>query len=103
MTVLSIYLIIALGVIATLVIMPSISYPVSAVSEKINVDLIVDTTTLKFADVNNNQQPDAGEFAVVTGKLYTQGTQNEIGLYRCSVGLIPLKEYLSHQVYKFSI
>lgn len=84
MTVLSICLIIALGVIATLVIIPSISYPVSAVSEKINVDLIVDTTTLKFADINNNQQPDAGEFGVVTGKLYAQGTQNEIGLYRCS-------------------
>ena len=75
----------ALGFLtAAVMILPSVLYPVFAVSEKINVDLIVDTTTLKFTDLNNNQQPDPGEFGVVTGKLYTKGTQDEIGLYRCS-------------------
>lgn len=49
------------------------------------IDLVVDTTTLKFQDVNNNTQPDAGEFAIVLGKLYTPGgtRENEIGTYRC--------------------
>ncbi len=81
----SIKLVTALGfLIAGVVMLPLVLNPVFAVSEKINVDLIVDTTTLKFTDVNNNQQPDPGEFSVVTGKLYTKGTQDEIGLYRCS-------------------
>ncbi len=81
----SIRSVIALGfLIAAVMILPSALHPVFAISEKINLDLIVDTTTLKFTDVNNNQQPDPGEFAVVTGKLYTKGTQDEIGLYRCS-------------------
>jgi hypothetical protein len=85
MNTLSIRSVIALGVMTMAVILPSVIYPVFAVSEKINVNLIVDTTTLKFTDVNNNQQPDPGEFAVVVGKLYTPGTtQNEIGMYRCS-------------------
>ena len=47
------------------------------------IDLVVDTTTLKFQDVNNNTQPDPAEFAIVLGKLYTLGTENEIGTYRC--------------------
>jgi hypothetical protein len=47
------------------------------------IDLVVDTTTLKFQDVNNNTQPDPGEFAVVLGKLYAPGTENETGTYRC--------------------
>jgi hypothetical protein len=59
--------------------------PVAATTadNTMRIDLVVDTTTLKFQDVNNNTQPDAGEFAVVLGKLYAPGTENETGTYRC--------------------
>jgi hypothetical protein len=77
---------IVLGVMVTAtILLPSGLHTVFAVSEKVNVDLVVDTTTLKLQDINNNTQPDAGETAVVLGKLYDKGTQNEIGTYRCSM------------------
>ena len=56
----------------------------TANNNTMRVDLVVDTTALKFQDVNNNTQPDTGEFAVVIGKLYAPGTrENETGTYRC--------------------
>jgi hypothetical protein len=55
----------------------------AANNNTMRIDLVVDTTTLKFQDVNNNTQPDSGEFAIVLGKLYAPGTENETGTYRC--------------------
>ena len=55
----------------------------AAAADPINMKLVVDTTKLKFQDLNNNKQPDAGEFSSVVGTLYATGTQNEIGKYRC--------------------
>jgi hypothetical protein len=55
----------------------------TANNNTMTMDLVVDTTTLKFQDVNNNTQPDPGEFAIVLGKLYALGTENETGTYRC--------------------
>jgi hypothetical protein len=77
---------IVLGVMVTAtILLPSALHTAVAVSERVDVDLVVDTTTLKLQDTNNNTQPDAGETAVVLGKLYAKGTQNEIGTYRCSM------------------
>lgn len=56
----------------------------SLAKETINADAVIDVTSLKFQDVNSNKQPDAGEFAIVLGKLFAPGTKNEIGTYRCS-------------------
>jgi hypothetical protein len=52
--------------------------------EKIDLQLKVDTKTIKFTDVNNNKKPDPGEFVGILGKLYAAGTQNEVGIYRCT-------------------
>jgi hypothetical protein len=49
-----------------------------------NIDLVINTTTLEFLDVNNNSFPDVGETSLVLGTLYTPNTQNEIGTYRAS-------------------
>jgi hypothetical protein len=65
------------------IIQPAAATTTANNNNTMRIDLVVDTTTLKFQDVNNNTQPDAGEFAIVLGKLYTQGTENEIGTYRC--------------------
>jgi hypothetical protein len=56
----------------------------AATTQKMNLDLVVDTKTLKFQDANNNKKPDSGEFAFILGKLYTPATKNEIGTYRCT-------------------
>jgi hypothetical protein len=66
------------------IIQPAAAATTANNNNTMRIDLVVDTTTLKFQDVNNNTQPDAGEFAIVLGKLYTPGTtENEIGTYRC--------------------
>lgn len=52
--------------------------------EAMNIDLVINTSTLKFQDLNNNSWPDIGETSLVLGKLYTPNTQNEIGTYRAS-------------------
>jgi hypothetical protein len=52
--------------------------------EAINIDLVINTTTLEFQDLNNNSFPDVGETSLVLGTLYTPNTQNEIGTYRAS-------------------
>lgn len=56
----------------------------SLAKETITADAVIDVTSLKFQDVNGNKQPDAGEFAIVLGKLYAPVSKNEIGTYRCS-------------------
>lgn len=55
-------------------------------SEKdvMKIDLVINTTTLKFQDLNNNSWPDVGETSLVLGKLYDTNTQKEIGGYRAS-------------------
>lgn len=55
----------------------------TSAAESINLRLVVDTTKLIFQDLNNNTKPDAGEFSSVVGTLFTPGTQNEVGKYRC--------------------
>jgi hypothetical protein len=57
---------------------------VFAVNEAINIDLVLDTTTLQFQDLNDNNRPDVGETSLVLGTLYAPNTQNEIGTYRAS-------------------
>jgi len=52
-------------------------------ADPITMKLVVDTTKAKIQDLNNNKQPDAGEFVSIVGTLYATGTQNEIGKYRC--------------------
>lgn len=70
---------------ATLIFSPFISQRQAfAASDKINLQLKVDTATLKFTDVNGNKKPDPGEFIGILGKLYTPGTQSEVGTYRCT-------------------
>ncbi|GEM_PF-1077068 len=54
-----------------------------ATADPINMKLVVDTTDAKIQDLNNNKQPDAGEFVSIIGTLYSAGTENEIGKYRC--------------------
>jgi hypothetical protein len=49
-----------------------------------NIDLVINTTTLKFQDLNNNSWPDVGETSLVLGKLYTPNTLDELGTYRAS-------------------
>ncbi len=71
--------------VTTLIFSPFISqHQVFAAPQKINLELKLDTATLKFTDVNGNKKPDPGEFAGILGKLYTPGTQNEVGTYRCT-------------------
>jgi hypothetical protein len=52
--------------------------------DKISLLLNVDPKTIRFTDVNKNKKPDPGEFVGVLGKLYAPGTQNEVGIYRCT-------------------
>jgi hypothetical protein len=52
--------------------------------ETMNIDLVINTTTLKFQDLNNNSWPDVGETSLVLGKLYTPNTLDELGTYRAS-------------------
>jgi hypothetical protein len=73
--------------VTTLIFSPFISqHQVFAVPQKINLDLKVDTSTLKFTDVNGSKTPRPGDFTSILGKLYTPGTQNEVGTYRCTFG-----------------
>ena len=72
----------AVAILALITMIPASAL---AVSEMLDIDLVVDTTTLQLQDTDGNGQPDAGETAVVRGKLYENGTQNEIGTYRCSM------------------
>ena len=55
----------------------------ASAANPVNMKLVVDTTKAKIQDLNNNKQPDAGEFVSIVGTLYATGTQNEIGKYRC--------------------
>jgi hypothetical protein len=55
----------------------------ASAANPVNTKLVVDTTKAKIQDLNNNKQPDAGEFVSIVGTLYATGTQNEIGKYRC--------------------
>src|SRR5437870_4139654 len=55
----------------------------ASAGDPITMKLVVDTTKAKIQDLNNNKQPDAGEFVSIVGTLYATGTQNEIGKYRC--------------------
>lgn len=79
---------IVLGVVAimaSLTFFPHlVSQLVFGVTEKINLELRVDTKTIKLSDLNNNKMPDPGEMVGILGKLYTPGTQNEVGTYRCT-------------------
>jgi hypothetical protein len=52
--------------------------------EAMNIDLVINTTTLEFQDLNNNSFPDVGETSQVLGTLYAPNTQNGIGTYRAS-------------------
>ena len=52
--------------------------------EAMNIDLVINTTTLEFQDLNDNSFPDVRETSLVLGTLYTPNTQNEIGTYRAS-------------------
>ena len=47
-----------------------------------NMDLVINTSTLKIHDLNNNKHPDAGELSTVLETLYNTDTQNELGTYR---------------------
>jgi hypothetical protein len=49
-----------------------------------NMDLVINTSTLKIHDLNNNNFPDTGELSTVLGTLYKPKTLDEIGLYRAS-------------------
>jgi hypothetical protein len=57
----------------------------------LKVELVVDTTTLKFPGASSNSKPVPGEFAIVSGKLYNASSsgvvavaaEEEIGTYRC--------------------
>jgi hypothetical protein len=49
-----------------------------------NMDLVINTSTLKIHDLNNNNFPDTGELSTVLGKLYKPETLDEMGLYRAS-------------------
>ncbi len=53
-------------------------------NEVMKIDLVINTTTLEFQDLNNNSWPDVGETSLVLGKLYDPNTQEEIGTYRAS-------------------
>lgn len=46
------------------------------------MDLVINTSTLKIHDLNNNKHPDTGELSTVLGTLYNRDTQNELGSYR---------------------
>ena len=61
-----------------------VAFAAATTPEKLNLQLKVDTKTIKFTDVNNNKKPDPGEFIGILGKLYAAGTQNEVGTYRCT-------------------
>lgn len=50
--------------------------------ETMYMDLVINTSTLKIHDLNNNKYPDTGEISTVLGTLYNADTQNEIGSYR---------------------
>ena len=52
--------------------------------DAMKIDLVINTTTLEFQDLNNNSWPDIGETSLVLGKLYDPNTQKEIGIYRAS-------------------
>jgi hypothetical protein len=54
----------------------------TATAEPMNMKLVVDTADVKIQDLNNNKEPDPGEFVSIIGTLYAAGTQNEIGKYR---------------------
>ncbi|MDN5845871.1 MAG: hypothetical protein L0H53_06305 [Candidatus Nitrosocosmicus sp.] len=49
-----------------------------------NMDLVINTSTLKIHDLNDNKFPDTGELSTVLGTLYKPETQNETGSYRAS-------------------
>ncbi|MGH9975039.1 MAG: hypothetical protein ACRD8Z_04285 [Nitrososphaeraceae archaeon] len=53
-------------------------------NEAMEIDLVINTTTLEFQDLNSNSFPDVGETSLVLGTLYAPNTQNEIGKYRAS-------------------
>jgi hypothetical protein len=67
------------------------------------IDLMINTTTLQFQDLNNNRGPDVGETSLVLGKLSDPYTQNEIALCFGVTGLILQKGHLPLWEPKFMI
>ena len=49
-----------------------------------NMDLVINTSTLKIHDLNDNDFPDTGELSIVLGTLYSPETLDELGSYRAS-------------------
>src|SRR5437867_10941855 len=78
----SIVIIVGIVMVMSLGLLSAISRQ-TATADPINMKLVVDTTNAKIQDLNNNKQPDAGEFVSIVGTLYATGTENEIGKYRC--------------------
>jgi len=66
-------------------------------NEAMEIDLVINTTTLEFQDLNSNSFPDVGETSLVLGTLYAPNTKNEIGKYKASFicGPIPQKGHPS--------
>jgi hypothetical protein len=65
-----------------IVFLPLLSHPVfaAAMAAKMNLNLILDTKTLKFQDINNNKKPDPGEMGTVLGALFPgAGNNTQIG------------------------
>jgi hypothetical protein len=50
--------------------------------EGMHMDLVINTSTLKIHDLDNNKHPDTGELSTVLGTLYNSDTKNELGSYR---------------------
>ncbi len=53
-------------------------------NEIMNLDLVINATTLKIQDLDNNSNPDAGDLSLVLGTLYSLDTLIEMGTYRAS-------------------
>ena len=48
-----------------------ISYQQQTFAEEMKVDMMLDTNTIVFQDVNNNEKLDKGEPGTILGKLFT--------------------------------
>ena len=60
------------------------SYQQQSFAEELKIDMTLDTNTIIFQDVNNNEKLDKGEPGTILGKLFASGTKDQIGEYRCS-------------------
>jgi hypothetical protein len=66
----------------------------TATAEPLNMKLVVDRADVKIQDLNNNREPDPGEFVSIIGTLYAAGTQNEMGNYRNFVSRGPVGTHI---------